>query len=76
MIKVTVGDALNHKEVIVTPDTTPRSIFTQNGYNAFEAGVIYLNSNTLAPSKLDQPIGNLTVTDTCTLISVIKRNNA
>lgn len=75
MIKVTVGNTTNRKDVIVDETASIKEIFTENGFTRLN-GVVHLNGTALRNSDLNKTIGSFGVGEACSLISVIKLDNA
>lgn len=75
MIKVTVGNTTQRKDVIVDETTLVKDVFYNNGYPNIN-GIVHLNGVALRDVELNKSLGALGVTDSCTLISVIKLDNA
>lgn len=76
MVKVTVGTNLDRNEVLVNPETTTiKELFKDNGV-AYERATNYLDGCPLHAGQINQTLAELNVTSDCTLLSVIKNDNA
>jgi len=75
MIKVTVGNNVERKDVIVTPDTTLRAALDEAGIN-YGIGMMNLNGTPLGDDDLDSTFADFEITDRCFLLNVVKADNA
>jgi len=75
MIKVTVGNNVERKDVIVTPDTTLRAALDEAGIN-YGIGMMNLNGTPLSDDDLDSTFADFEITDRCFLLNVVKADNA
>ena len=76
MITVTIGTNLDRKEVMVDPETkTLKALFKENGI-AYERATNYLDGCPINAEQINQTLAQLHVTEDCTLLSVIKNDNA
>lgn len=76
MITVTIGTNLERKEVMVDPTSvTIKELFKNNGV-AYERATNYLDGCPINAAQINQTLAELNVTSDCTLLSVIKNDNA
>lgn len=76
MITVTIGTNLNRTEVLVDPETkTIKELFKENNV-AYERATNYLDGCPINAAQINQTLAQLNVTSDCTLLSVIKNDNA
>lgn len=76
MITVTIGTNLERKEVMVDPTSvTIKELFKNNGV-AYERATNYLDGCPINAAQINQTLAELNVTGDCTLLSVIKNDNA
>lgn len=71
MIKIIVGPNTNTKEVIISPERTPRQILEEQGIN-YSVGGISLDGISIGGPKLDETFGQLGVKEKAYLISTVK----
>lgn len=74
MIRVTLGNGLERKNVTVTSDTTLKAAIEQNGFS-LERNYT-LNGASLAAGEVNKTFGEMGCTDTALLIAVAKADNA
>ena len=76
MITVTIGTNLDRKEVLIDPETkTIKDLFRENNI-AYERATNYLDGCPINASQINQSLAQLNVTSDCTILSVIKNDNA
>lgn len=76
MITVTIGTNLDRNEVMIDPATkTIKELFKENGV-AYERATNYLDGCPINASQINMTLEQLNVTSDCTLLSVIKNDNA
>lgn len=76
MITVTIGTNLDRKEVLVDPaSVTIKELFKNNGV-AYERATNYLDGCPINASQINMTLAEMNVTGDCTLLSVIKNDNA
>lgn len=76
MITVTIGTNLDRKEVLVDPETkTLKDLFKENNV-AYERATNYLDGCPINAAQINQTLAQLNVTSDCTILSVIKNDNA
>lgn len=76
MITVTIGTNLDRKEILVDPETkTLKDLFKENGV-AYERATNYLDGCPINAAQINQTLAQLNVTSDCTILSVIKNDNA
>jgi len=75
MIKVTVGNNVKRESVIVSPNTTLRSVLENNGID-YTRGVMHLDGSSLNPGDLDKTFESFGITEKCFLLNVVKADNA
>ena len=75
MIRVTIGNNMNRKNVIVENDVTIRQVLEENGIDYAVTGM-NLDGVSLRPGDFDQTFEELGVEDHCYLLAVTKTDNA
>ena len=75
MIKVTVGNNVDRKVVLVEEDTTLREVLEDNGID-YTRGVMHLDGASLQPGDLDRTFDDFGITSQCFLLNVVKADNA
>lgn len=75
MIKVTLGNNLERKTVLVNENTTLRAVLEANNVD-YTRGNLNIDGATLRPGDIDKTFASLGVTDKCWLVSVVKADNA
>lgn len=76
MITVTIGTNLDRKEILVDPEMkTLKELLKENGV-AYERATNYLDGCPINASQINQTLAQLNVTSDCTILSVIKNDNA
>lgn len=75
MIKVTVGNNLSRKAVIVPETSTLREILEAYEVN-YGTGMTSLDGATLAPGDIDKTFADFGITEKCYLLNVVKADNA
>ena len=76
MITVTIGTNLDRKEVLIDPETkTIKDLFRENNI-AYERATNYLDGCPINAAQINQTLAQLNVTSDCTILSVIKNDNA
>lgn len=75
MIKVTVGNNLSRKSVIVPETSTLREILEANEVN-YNTGMTSLDGATLVPGDIDKTFADFGITEKCYLLNVVKADNA
>lgn len=75
MIKVVVGNNVKRETVIVSEDTTLRTVLENAGVD-YTRGVMHLDGSSLAPGDLDKTFTAMGITEKCYLLNVVKADNA
>lgn len=75
MIKVTVGNNIKRRSVIVSENTTLRTCLEDNGVD-YTRGVMHLDGSSLDPGDLDKTFADFGITEKCFLLNVVKADNA
>ncbi len=75
MVKVTVGNNLERKSVIVNADTTLRKVLEDAGVD-YTRGTMHLDGASLQAGDLDKTFSQMGITEKCYLLNVVKANNA
>ncbi len=76
MITVTIGTNLDRKEILVDPETkTLKDLFKENNV-AYERATNYLDGCPINAAQINQTLAQLNVTSDCSILSVIKNDNA
>ena len=71
MITVTVGTNTDQHDVAVNPNSTLKSVLTQEKIN-YSQGALYLNGAPLKPADIDKTFTDFNVATDCMLICVVK----
>jgi len=74
MVKVTVGNNLDRKDVIVDASRTLRSVLEEGGID-YTNGSMHLDGCALMPGDLDKTLAAFNVTERCFLLNVVKADN-
>lgn len=75
MIKVTVGNNVERKSVLVDPNTTLRTVAEQAGID-YTKGTMNLDGCALKPGDMDKTFAAMGITKNCFLLNVVKADNA
>lgn len=75
MIRVTIGNNLSRKAVIIDETTTLRTALEDNGVD-YSIGMNSLDGSTLGPGDLDKTFADFGITEKCYLLNVVKADNA
>lgn len=75
MVQVIVGNNVKRETVVVSPETTLRTVLEQNNID-YSRGVMHLDGASLNPGDLDKSFANLGITEKCYLLNVVKADNA
>ena len=75
MIKVTIGNTTNRKDVIVDESTTLEDVLAANAINT-NGTIIHFNGQPLKRSELSKTFVDFTNEEACSLIAVTKLDNA
>lgn len=75
MIKVTVGNNLSRKSVIVEETATLREVLEDNEIN-YTTGMTALDGATLKAGDLDKTFADFGISEKCYLLNVVKADNA
>lgn len=76
MIQITVGTNLKNEKIFVDETTeTPKTVFTSQNV-IYTSATNYLDGCVLTPEDMNNTFEELGIKDSCTLISVIKLQNA
>lgn len=75
MIKVTIGNATNRKDIIVDEANTLEDVLAANDINT-NSTVIHFNGQPLKKSELSKTFVDFTNEESCSLIAVTKLDNA
>lgn len=75
MIQVRVSSNTKRDTVIVPAETTPRQVFEQAGIN-YTSGISSLDGAPLRAGEMDKSFAEFGITERCTLMNVIKADNA
>ena len=75
MIKVTVGNNVDRKDVIVDTDTTLRQVLEDAALD-YSRGVFHLDGTSLHPGDLDKTFADFGIAERCYLLQVAKTENA
>lgn len=75
MIKVTVSNNIKRETVIVSDDTTLRSVLESNQID-YTRGMTNLDGTPLQPGALDKTFAEFGITEKCFLSAIVKTDNA
>lgn len=75
MIRVTVGNNVNHESVIVNDQTTLRSVLEEQHID-YQNGSCTLDGSTLKPGELDKSFADFGIKEKAFLFCIVKTNNA
>lgn len=75
MVQVIVGNNVKRETVVVSPETTLRTVLEENGID-YARGVMHLDGASLKPGDLDKSFASLGITEKCYLLNVVKADNA
>lgn len=75
MIQVTVASTTNRNTVILPATTTLRAAFEQQGID-YSRGITTLDGSPIAAGGLDKSFADYGITDRCTLVNIVKADNA
>jgi sulfur carrier protein ThiS len=75
IIKVTIGTNTERKEITVDNTKTIKDVLTDNGVN-YTSCVVHLDGVPLGVSDLNSSFASLNITDSCSLLAVVKASNA
>lgn len=75
MVQVIVGNNVKRKTVVVSPETTLRTVLEENNID-YARGVMHLDGASLNPGDLDKSFATLGITEKCYLLNVVKADNA
>lgn len=75
MVNVLVGTNTSRESVIVEETMTPKQIFEKQGIDYTRANV-HLDGAALKASEMNTSLKDLKIEDKCTLIAVVKGDNA
>ena len=75
MIELLFGTNTDRDSTVVSADTTPISIFEDNGID-YATGTTFLNGATLSAAEMNKTFRELGVSDKASLICVVKADAA
>ena len=75
MIKVTIGNNVKRKTVILDENTTLRDALEEAEID-YSRGTMNLDGSSLGPGDLDKTFAALGIADKCFLLNVVKADNA
>lgn len=75
MVKVIVGNNLKRENVVVSGDTTLRSVL-ENANIDYSRGSMTLDGSTIEAGGLDKTFNEYGIADKCYLLNVVKADNA
>lgn len=75
MVQVIVGNNVKRNTVVVSPETTLRTVLEQNEID-YARGAMHLDGASLNPGDLDKSFATLGITEKCYLLNVVKADNA
>lgn len=75
MVNVLIGTNTSREPIIVPETMTPKDIFNQQGIDYSRANV-HLDGAALKAAEMNTSLADLKITEKCTLIAVVKGDNA
>jgi hypothetical protein len=75
MIKVTIGNNVKRKTVILDEDTTLRTAL-EDAEIDYSRGTMNLDGSSLGSGDLDKSFADFGIADKCFLLNVVKADNA
>lgn len=75
MIKVTIGNNIKRKIVILDENTTLREAL-EGAEIDYNRGTMNLDGSSLGPGDLDKTFADFGIADKCFLLNVVKADNA
>lgn len=75
MVQVIVGNNVKRETVVVSPETTLRTVLEENNID-YTRGAMHLDGASLNPGELDKSFAALGITEKCYLLNVVKADNA
>lgn len=75
MLKVTIGNNVNRKQIMVDEDITLRECLEQNEID-YTRGFIHLDGSALQAGDMDKTFAELNIKERCYLLQVVKADNA
>ena len=75
MVNVTIGTPTDRFEKLVSADTTIKTILDENS-PGYERATNYIDGCVINPETMHKTLQELNITEACTIISVIKLDNA
>ena len=75
MVKVCVGNNVKRDNVIVDSNVTLRSVLEDANID-YTKGTMHLDGATLQPGDLDKTFDQMGITEKCSLLNVVKADNA
>jgi hypothetical protein len=75
MIKVTIGNNVKRKTVILDENTTLRDAL-EDAKIDYSRGSMNLDGSSLGPGDLDKTFADFGIADKCFLLNVVKADNA
>lgn len=75
MIKVTLGNNVQRKSVIIDENTTLKAALEENEVN-YSTGIIHLDGSSLRPGDLDKTFADFGISEKCYLLVMAKADNA
>jgi hypothetical protein len=75
MLQVTIGTNTQRTRVLVSPDTTVRTVLEDNNVD-YSVANVHLDGASLNPGDMDRSFADLGIIESCYLIAVVKADNA
>ena len=75
MVQVKIGNNLSRETVMFDNNTTIRQALEQRGID-YSTGVTTLDGAPLRPGDMDKTFAQFGITERCTLVNVVKADNA
>ncbi len=75
MIKVTIGNNVKRRTVIIDENTTLRTAL-EDAEIDYSRGAMNLDGSSLSPGDLDRSFADFGIADKCFLLNVVKADNA
>lgn len=75
MIQVKVGTNTKRETLVLAESATPKQALNQAGVD-YSTATIHLDGSVIKAAEMNKSLADLGITESCTLIAVIKTDNA
>lgn len=75
IIKVTIGTNTERKNITVDNNETVKNVLASNDIN-YQPCIVHLDGLPLTVAELNSTFADLNITEECSLLAVVKTNNA